>query len=127
MRDVPAGDCEAAARALCRRYEQAGATTLQLLGLEQRIESLRPLVEIGRTSHRAWVERTFGPGLRHNGAARQRRVMELVAVFDVYTWHVLRRVLSEEETVRAMAELARGVLGTESKSTGRRVKHGGSE
>jgi AcrR family transcriptional regulator len=126
MRDVPEGDCEAAARALCHRYAKMGATTLRLLALEDQIESLRPLVDIGRTSHRAWVERTFGRSLHHTGAARQRRIMELVAVFDVYTWHVLRRVLSEEETIRAMAELARGVLGGEPKAIGKRTKNGAS-
>jgi hypothetical protein len=41
------------------------------------------------------------------GAARQRRLAQLVAVTDVYTWKLLRRDkgLSRDQTVLAVREL----------------------
>jgi hypothetical protein len=36
--------------------------------------------------------------------------MQLVVAYDIYTWSILRRVMSAEETVTAMGELARAVL-----------------
>jgi AcrR family transcriptional regulator len=110
MREVLPGDAYAAAEQICARYEDMGAATIRLLTIEDRIEAARKIAIAGRASHRAWVERTFPEALRGAGAARERRIMQLVAAFDVYTWHVLRRSLSAEETVRAMAELARGVI-----------------
>jgi AcrR family transcriptional regulator len=110
LRETSDGDPIEAARKVCARYEGGmGQATLHLLAIEDRVAEVKPLVETGRASHRGWVERTFGKRLG-TGAARERRVMALVAAYDVYTWHVLRRVLSLEETVQAMAELARGVL-----------------
>ncbi len=111
LREVADADPIAAARKVCARYEGGmGRATLHLLAIEERVPEVQPLLDNGRASHRSWVERTFGKRLG-SGAARERRVMALVAAYDVYTWHVLRRVLSVEDTVHAMAELARGVLG----------------
>src|SRR5262249_35744637 len=86
-----------------------GAATLRFLAVEDRLEAARAVTEVGRAAHRAWVERTFGHLVR-GGAARERKIMELVAVVDGYTWHVLRRVLDVSQTQRAMCDLANGVL-----------------
>lgn len=109
MRVVESGDPLEAARKVVARYEDLGRATIHFLAIEDRVPGVRPILDIGRASHRTWVERTFG-GKLGTGAARERRIMELVAAYDVYTWHVLRRVLSVEDTIQAMAELARGVL-----------------
>ena len=99
-----------AAQKICARYEAGmGRATIHMLAIEESVPEIQPLLANGRASHRSWVERTFGKRLG-SGAARERRVMALVAAYDVYTWHVLRRVLSAEDTVLTMAELARGVL-----------------
>jgi AcrR family transcriptional regulator len=98
-----------AARVIVSRYEDFGAATIRALAVEDRVPALREITTVGRASHRAWVERTFGKQLG-SGAARERRIMALVAAYDVYTWHVLRRSLDPEQTALAMADLARGVL-----------------
>lgn len=110
LREVPEGDVDAAARALCSRYEELGPATLRFLAIEDHIESVRALTDQGRAGHRVWVERTFGRALHGSGALRERRIMELVAAFDLYTWHVLRGRLGADATAHAMAELAHGVL-----------------
>ena len=63
---------------------------------------------LGRRGHQAWVETTFTAALTaREGADRARRLAQLVAVTDVYTWKLLRRDkgLSREDTIRAMRDL----------------------
>ncbi len=108
LRDV-GGDPLEAARVIVARYEEIGPATLRALAVEDRVPALREIVMIGRASHHAWVERTFGKRLGRS-AARERKLMALVAAYDVYTWHVLRRVLDPEVTALAIADLARGIL-----------------
>jgi AcrR family transcriptional regulator len=110
LREVPEGDVDEAARIICARYEHQGEATLRFLAAEKRIPAIQALTKVGRASHRAWVEKTFGAVIKATGKTRARRIMQLVAAYDVYTWHVLRRELDEEDTVRAIAELARAVL-----------------
>jgi AcrR family transcriptional regulator len=109
LREVPSADPLEAARVICARYDDIGPASLRVLALEDRVPGVKPILDSGRASHRAWVERTFGKQLG-SGTARERRIMALVAAYDVYTWQVLRRVLSAEDTILTMAELARGVL-----------------
>lgn len=109
LRETASADPLEAASKLVARYEEFGAANLRMLAIEGRSAALDAVIAAGRASHRQWVERTFGAKLG-SGAARERRVMQLVAAYDVYTWHVLRRVLSVEETILAVTELARGVL-----------------
>ncbi len=117
LRDVVDGDPLEAARKVCARYEHNGHAVMRLLAMEEQSPAVRPILAQGRAQHRDWVERTWGAKLG-TGAARERRIMELVVAYDLYTWHVLRRVLDVEATVAAMAELARGVL--EQRGGGRR-------
>lgn len=109
LRRVTSSDPLEAARMLVARYEQLGPATLRALAVEDRVPALAELTRDGRATHRRWIEETFGKQLG-TGAARARRIMALVAAYDVYTWHVLRRELDTEQTALAMAELARGVL-----------------
>jgi len=110
LREVPEGDVDEAARVICARYAEQGKSTMRFLANEERVPAVQALTKVGRASHRAWVERTFGSAIKSTGKARERKIMQLVVAYDVYTWDVLRRVLDEEETVKAMADLARGVL-----------------
>lgn len=109
LRAVPDGDPLVAARRMCERYDVMGTPTLRVLALEERVPGVRAITDAGRRSHRNWVERTFGKQLG-SGAARERRVMQLVVAYDVYTWDILRRTLAPDDVAQAMAGLARGVL-----------------
>lgn len=109
LRDVGSSDPLGAARKMCERYETMGLPSLRLLAMEERVPAVAPLIAHGRASHRAWVERTFADKLG-TGAARERRIMGLVVAYDAYTWDILRRRLSPEDMVHAMADLARGAL-----------------
>ena len=109
LRETSAADPLEAAKKIVARYEQLGPATMRLLALEGRIKAIDDLLDNARKSHRDWVERTFGKQLG-SGAARERRISELVVAYDQLTWSVLRRVHSVDETILAMSELARGVL-----------------
>ena len=102
------GDLDGAVRVLVGHYEDLGDRVIRLLAEETRDPALRELAEPGRRSHLAWCERVFAPALggRH-GTERARRLAQLVAVTDVYTWKLLRRDrgLSRRQTELALVEL----------------------
>lgn len=105
---VDTDDLDGAIRLLLDDYERNGDTMLRTLAVEERIPAVRAAVDRGRAGHLAWVELVFAgalTGLR--GAARARRLAQLVAVTDVYTWKLLRRDrgLDPDQTVRAVREL----------------------
>jgi AcrR family transcriptional regulator len=105
---VTPGDVDGAISTLVDDYERTGDVNMRLLVVEPRVPVVRPQMERGRAGHQAWVERVFAgtlAGLR--GKARSRRIAELVAVTDVYTWKLLRRDkgLDRDQTVAAMREL----------------------
>jgi len=107
-RTAPTGDTGAAVAVLVEHYEKYGDRVLRMLAAETAVPGVADLVEAGRAVHRDWCATAFAPaliGLR--GATRRRRMAQLVAVCDVSTWHLLRRVggLSRRETERALAEL----------------------
>ena len=106
--DVKPGDVTDAVAALIDDYDRTGHFTMRALAEEGRIAVVRPGLDRGRRGHQAWAEHVFPAavtGLR--GAARKRRVAQLVAVTDVYTWKLLRRDkgLSRDQTVLAVREL----------------------
>lgn len=106
--DVAAGDAAAAVRCVVGDYEGYGDAIMRLLAQEERVPAFRPIAERGRRLHHEWVERTFAPQVaRRRGAARQRLLIELIAITDVYTWKLLRRDkgLSRDQTVLAVREL----------------------
>jgi AcrR family transcriptional regulator len=105
---VAVDDIPAAIRTLVDDYEETGDAIVRMLALEERIEVLRPALERGRRGHRQWVERVFDAALKRlHGPERARRIAELVAATDVYTWKLLRRDrgLSRRQTVLAVREM----------------------
>jgi AcrR family transcriptional regulator len=106
--DVEPGDVEGAAAALIADYDQTGDFTLRMLAEEGRRAAVEPGLARGRRGHQDWVEHVFPAALSGlRGAPRRRRLAQLVAVTDVYTWKLLRRDkgLSRDQTVLAVCEL----------------------
>jgi AcrR family transcriptional regulator len=102
-----------AVRQLVDHYETLGDRVIQMLAEEVRTPALRRVTDTGRQSHREWCERVFAAGLAgRTGAARTRRLAELVAVCDVYTWKLLRRDagLGRRQTELALLELITPLL-----------------
>jgi AcrR family transcriptional regulator len=105
---VTPGDVDVAISTLVDDYERTGELNLRLLAVEPRVPVVHPQMELGRAGHQAWVERVFDSALSGlRGKARARRLAQLVAVTDVYTWKLLRRDkgLDRDQTVAAMREL----------------------
>jgi AcrR family transcriptional regulator len=106
--EVPAGDIPEAVRRLVETYEDWGDEVLHLLSQERGLPRVANRVEAGRRYHAAWVERAFSPLLvRVPPARRRRRLGELIAVTDIYSWKVLRRDvgLSRAEVEASLREL----------------------
>ena len=103
----------AAVAVIVDHYERTGDRVIRMLAEEERVPGLRDIVDYGRAMHRDWCARTFAPAL--DGLTRQergRRLAQLVAVCDVYTWKLLRRDagLSRRQTELAMVELLNPML-----------------
>jgi AcrR family transcriptional regulator len=106
--EAPVDDVAEAVRVLSDHYERLGDRVLRLLAEEQRVPGLDVVVDTGRAYHREWCERVFAAALAgRTGVDRDRRLAQLVAVCDVYTWKLLRRDagLSRRQTERALVEL----------------------
>ena len=115
-RAVPVGDVEAAVSALLDHYEHRAAGVLRLLAAEGSSPVLAGFAERGRHLHRQWCRDAFAPFLAHlTGVQRKRRVAQVVAVCDVYTWKLLRldAGLSRRQTHLAIAELLGPLLTTD--------------
>jgi AcrR family transcriptional regulator len=105
---APVGDVRGAVENLVEHYEQLGDVVLRWLSEEGRNRFLHEMVDRGRELHREWVANTFAPQLEPlGGDTRRRRLAQLVALTDVYTWKLLRRdmELGRKETERAIAEM----------------------
>jgi AcrR family transcriptional regulator len=97
-----------AVRQLMDHYEALGDRVIQMLAEEVRTPALRQVAEVGRRFHQEWCERVFAGALTPlAGQTRDRRLAQLVAVCDVYTWKLLRRDagLSRQQTELALLEL----------------------
>jgi AcrR family transcriptional regulator len=106
------GTAEAVAQ-LVEHYEQMGDRVLRMLAEETRVPGLQPIADRGRVAHRQWCEQVFAASLAGlRGAARQRRLAQLAALCDVYTWKLLRRDagLSRAQTQLALVELINALL-----------------
>ncbi len=111
--EAPIGDVTAAVQVLVEHYEAMGDRVLKILAEEHHIPGLRAITDRGRAVHRQWCERVFAPALfRLDDRHRRRRLAQLVAVCDVYTWKLLRRQaeLSRSQTELALVELLRPLL-----------------
>lgn len=110
---APVGDVNGAVRVLVDHYEELGGRVLKLLSEEHRVPGLRKFTDSGRVFHREWCERVFAPTLAGcTGVERERRLAQLVAVCDVYTWKLLRLDchLSRRQTELALVELLQPLL-----------------
>ena len=97
------GDVDGAIEALVHDYELTGDGAIRGLALEERVPSIRPIMDRGRAGHRKWVGEMFGrPDLVH----------ELVVATDVYSWKLLRRDqgLSQEATRDSIRRTVRALL-----------------
>jgi AcrR family transcriptional regulator len=110
---APVGDAPGAVRILVDHYEELGDRVLKMLSEEDRVPALREIADRGRQLHREWCERVFAPALEGlTGVDRERRLAQLVAICDVYTWKLLRRDagLSRRQTELAMVELLKPIM-----------------
>jgi AcrR family transcriptional regulator len=106
--DVEPGYVEGAVAALIDDYDRTGDFTLRALAEEGRLAVVGPGLARGRRGHQDWVKHVFASALTGlRGGDRQRRLAQLVAVTDVYTWKLLRRdkELSRDQTLLAVREL----------------------
>lgn len=107
------GDASSAVQVLVEHYEEVGDRVLKMLAEEARLPALREIADRGRRLHREWCARTFAPALAAlAGVERERRLAQLVAVCDVYTWKLLRRDngLSRRQTELALRELLESLV-----------------
>jgi AcrR family transcriptional regulator len=113
-RDAPVGDVEAAVRMIYDSYESAGDAALRVLAQEDRIPAIRKMTDSGRAGHRGWVAHTFAPQLSGlSGAARERRLVALIAATDIVVWKLLRRELRlpRRTAERIVTEMIAGLSG----------------
>jgi AcrR family transcriptional regulator len=102
------GDLAAAVRVLVDHYEDVGDGVLRVLAEEHHNPGLVRIADLGRRSHREWCRRVFAGALAPlDGEDRERRLAQLVAVCDVYTWRLIRRDagLTRQQTETALREL----------------------
>jgi AcrR family transcriptional regulator len=112
-RAVLPGDTTRAVAVLVDHYEQHGAGVLRLLAAEEGSPALREFADGGRRMHRDWCRTTFASALAgRTGVDRDRRLAQLVAVCDVYTWKLLRldAGLSRRQTELSILELVEPLL-----------------
>lgn len=114
---APAGDVTSAVATIVALMEEAGPRVLRALTQEDRVGALRTAMDRGRAAHRRWVETVFGPLLPTTSAIRSRRLAQLVAITDVYTWKRLRldEGLSRASTELALVEMIERLLVCEKK------------
>jgi AcrR family transcriptional regulator len=106
--NTPPDDIPRAVALLMRDYERTGDAAIRALALEGQVAGMEALLAQGRAFHRTWVQRAFPAALAGlRGAARERRLAQLIAVTDVYTWKLLRRDLGmgERQTAAAIVEM----------------------
>jgi AcrR family transcriptional regulator len=109
---APPGDIEKALDVLFEHYEADGAAVLRNLAIEERVEAARVVAQGGRTAHRQWCARVFGPFLPpEDDPARQARLDGFVAATDLYVWKLFRQDLgrTEEETRAAVGGMLRAL------------------
>jgi len=113
--EAPVGDIDAIVDNLVEHYEVAGDLALRLLAEEESSTQAAAMAKAGRDYHRAWCARVFAPSLDGlAGVGGDRRLAQLVAVCDVYTWKLLRRDagLSRRQVTLALRELLEPLTST---------------
>jgi len=113
LRTTPPGDIAEAVTAIFDVYETMGDFVIRRLNDEQRHPALKPLLDVGRHGHRAWVKTAFAPCLRELHGSEQTQLLHaLTAVTDVYVWKLLRRDrgLSRAASESVVRKLIKGVV-----------------
>lgn len=112
MAGVAVGDVRGAIEALHARYEWMGDANLRMLAQEEMPGPIADAMGLARKLQRKWVERVFAPYLPASGAARRKRLYQLLIVCDVYTWKLVRRDHggSRDAAVEAIVELANAAI-----------------
>jgi AcrR family transcriptional regulator len=113
--EAPAGDLGAIVANLVDHYEIAGDIAMRVLSEEESSAEIAAITRGGRAYHRDWCARVFAPALSDlTGSERDRRLAQLVAVCDVYTWKLLRRDsgLSRQQVTIALHELLEPLTST---------------
>ncbi len=88
---APVGNVGEAIENLFDHYELHGRAILRMISQEERFPAIRQMTDAGRTFHREWVGRIFGPtlaGLR--GKPHERRLAAIVLATDLLAWRLLR-------------------------------------
>src|SRR4051794_23493073 len=90
--EAPPGDLAATVAVLMEHYEAMGDAVVRMLAAEHHRPLVAEVVANGRKLHESWCVSVFAPTLAPlRGAARARRLAQLMAVCDVATWKLLRR------------------------------------
>lgn len=106
---VPVGDIDAAVSILVDQYEDLGPWLIRTLSLEGRFSELRPGIDRGRKGHRQWIAYAFAPWLdKIEGADREKLILELIVVTDVWTWQLLRN--DQKQEPRKVKELIKNMV-----------------
>ncbi len=104
-------DPASAVAQLVAHYEASGDGVLRLLAEELRSPDLAGAADVGRRMHREWCASVFSASVA-SAPDGGRRLAQLVAVTDVYTWKLLRRDagLDRASVELAILELLRPLL-----------------
>jgi hypothetical protein len=119
-REAAPGDVERLVQNIVADYEKVGDAVVRLLALEPRHPSLSVFLDVGRASHRGWVETKFADVLAAADAARREQIVDaLTIVTDVYAWKLLRRDKGRGvgATAAAMTSMVRAVIAEGSKDS----------
>lgn len=110
--EAPVGDTAGALRVLMDHYEEHGEQVLRMLANEDRFDALGEILNNGRKMHEEWCARVFGPTLDQlEPEIRSRRLSQLIAATDVYTWKILRRDrrMGRDQVELSIRELAEAI------------------
>ena len=110
---APQADLPAAIAVIVDHHEARGDMAILLLGQEAGDPHAARITNLGRATHRSWVESVFTPLLGDlTRSEREEMIDMLVVVTDVYTWKLLRRdrKLSRKLVEHRMRRLAEIVL-----------------
>ena len=121
-RGVAIGDAPAAIRALIDDYEESGDLVIRILAQEDRHLALKQVTDIGRRSHRDWIEAAFAPWLKSGPPADRRRTVDkLVVATDVYVWKLVRRDMGRpvDDYWRIITQMVAAALGVTPEDLGK--------
>jgi AcrR family transcriptional regulator len=112
-RSAAVGDIAGITRVLATRYEALGTVTRRYVALADRNAEVAAAMEASRQGHREWLERMFAPWLPTNRpAVRARRVAQLFAATEIYSWTTWRTSLglTAAQATQALDELLRALV-----------------